>query len=327
MNTATHEQLIARYLNGDLPERDSEELLRWINDRAGNKKLFMEIKDAWDAGLKPGRQETAERLLLFYRNQAVRKPAYRIPGWMKASAVAAVLVIALLSGMLLLKDSFVPPVQPAVFTVPPGSRSQVALTDGTRVTLNSGSCLTMHDDFSSQNRIVILTGEACFDVKADRKHPFTVKTGKFDIIVTGTTFNVSNYANDREISATLIEGQIRLMARDHRSFVLKAGEKIRFDQETMEAVLTKADVRSEMAWVKNEFIFKEIPFPDLVRRLERWYDVSLVYQEEAFDSIIYSGSFKNQETIWQVLDALKLTTPVDYRKSNFREFELIYKHM
>jgi hypothetical protein len=41
----------------------------------------------------------------------------------------------------------------------------------------------------------------------------------------------------------------------------------------------------------------------------------------------YSGKFKNQETIWQVLDALKLTTSIDYKKVNDREFELNYKHM
>jgi ferric-dicitrate binding protein FerR (iron transport regulator) len=327
MNTATHEQLIARYLNGDLTEGESKELLRWINERVANKKLFMEIKDTWDAGLKSGEQETAEQLLLFYRNRALQKSGYRIPVWMKVAAVAAVLVIGLLTGALLLKAALVPSVGPEVFTVPLGSRSQVSLADGTKVNLNSGSRLTVDARFSSRNRIVTLNGEAFFEVKADRRHPFTVKTGKFDIAVTGTKFNVSAYPGDRQISATLTEGRISLIAGDHRSFQLKPGEKISFDQGTMDPILAKADLQSETAWVKNEFIFREIPFPDLIRRLERWYDVRLVCQGTEFNSMVYSGSFKNQETIWQVLDALKLTTPIEYRKSNFREFKLIYRPM
>lgn len=326
MNAANYERLIIRYLNGDLSEDASKVLLRVVGEHPANKKLFLEIKDTWDASLKNGGKET-EQLLQFYRNLAQRKSRYGVPVWIKAVAVAAILVIGLLTGILLLKDSFVPSNQPEVFTVPMGSRSQVSLTDGTKVNLNSGSRLTIDDHFSSRNRIVTLTGEGYFDVKADGKHPFTVKTANFDITVTGTKFNVCNYGDDREISATLMEGRISLFSTDHRSFQLKPGEKISFDQGTMDPVLTKADMQSEMAWVNNEFIFKEIPFPDLIRRLERWYDVRLVYRGPAFSSMIYSGSFKNQETIWQVLDALKLTTPIDYRKRNFREFELIYKPM
>jgi ferric-dicitrate binding protein FerR (iron transport regulator) len=243
------------------------------------------------------------------------------------AAVAAVLVIGLLTGILLLKDSFIPVNHLEMFTVPLGSRSQVILADGTRVNLNSGSSLLVDDHFSQQNRVVTLNGEGYFEVKADRKHPFTVKTDKFDVKVTGTKFNVCSYEDDREISVTLMEGQIDLFTGNHQSFQMKPGEKIRFDQETMHAVLSGVDAQSEMAWVNNEFIFRGIPFPDLIRRLERWYDVKLIYRGTTFDSMIYSGSLKNQETIWQVLDALKLTTPIDYRKSNFREFELIYKPM
>jgi ferric-dicitrate binding protein FerR (iron transport regulator) len=62
-----------------------------------------------------------------------------------------------------------------------GSRSKVLLADGTEVNLNSGSVLTIPNSFSSRNREATLTGEAYFNVKTDAKHPFTVKTGKFDV--------------------------------------------------------------------------------------------------------------------------------------------------
>jgi hypothetical protein len=63
----------------------------------------------------------------------------------------------------------------------------------------------------------------------------------------------------------------------------------------------------------------------LVKKLERWYDVKINYSDDRFDSYNYTGRFKNQETIWQVLDALKLTSPIDYKRNGFREFNLKYK--
>ncbi|MGV8094748.1 MAG: FecR family protein [Mangrovibacterium sp.] len=324
IDTTNNEQLIARYLNGDLSAKEEAELIRWVNERPENKKLFLDIKDTWDASLMRKGRET-EQLLLFYRKQASRKPKTRIISWLSGAAVAAILIIGMIAGNLLHNSQWTG--QTESFTVPAGSRSQLTLADGTKVNLNSDSRLIIDDHFSPQNRIVTLMGEGYFEVKADAKHPFTVKTVKFDITVTGTKFNVSSYADDERVGATLAEGHIRLTTRGNKAYILKPGEKISFDQKTMSPLLEKADVEAELAWVNNEFIFKEIPFPDLIRRLERRYDVMLVYQEEAFNSMVYSGKFRNQETIWQVLDALKLTSPVDYRKRNFREFELIRRPM
>ena len=80
------------------------------------------------------------------------------------------------------------------------------------------------------------------------------------------------------------------------------------------------DLGTEVAWKDGKLSFKEVGFPELVRRLERWYDVELTYDSSELDKMVYNGSFKNQETIWQVLDALKLTSPVDYRKKNHKIF-------
>ncbi len=322
IDTTNNEQLIARYLNGDLSSKDGEELIRWVNERPENKKLFLEIKDTWDASLKSKDLEN-EQLLLFYKKQAFRKPKARLIYWL--SGAAAMLIVGMIAGNLLQSPQRIG--QTESFTVPAGSRSQLTLADGTKVDLNADSRLVLDDHFSSRNRIVTLTGEGYFEVKADESHPFIVKTGKFAITVTGTKFNVSSYADDKEVGATLAEGRIRLTTGDNKAYLLKPGDKISFDQKTMSPSLERADVEAELAWVNNEFIFKEIPFPYLIRRLERRYDVKLVYHGEAFNSMVYSGKFRNQETIWQVLDALKLTSPIDYRKRNFREFELIHKPM
>ncbi len=213
-----------------------------------------------------------------------------------------------------------------VFSVPLGSRSKVLLADGTEVSLNSGSELKYSSNFSAGNRVVQLTGEGFFEVKSDKEHPFLVKTSDFDVKVTGTRFNVCAYPENKNLSAALVEGKIELkMNGTNQSFEINPGDKFELDRKTRKYTLENAVIESEIAWKDGEFIFRKIPFPDLVQRLERWYDVKLNYSGAELQNYTFTGRFKNQETIWQVLDALKLTSPIDYRKTTFREFEIIYK--
>lgn len=327
VNSSEIQQMISRYLNGDLSRTEQEKLVNWIKDSPKNQRLFFELKDVWDASHKGSNEKVNEQLLKFYRKQATQKRTKSISSWKSVIAVAAILVFGLVIGSVMQMQFGQDNSQLESFYVPKGSRSEVTLADGTKVNLNSNSYLKFDTHFSKNNRIVHLEGEAYFEVKSDKNHPFTVQTNNFDIVVTGTKFNVSNYHDDQLIGATLAEGKIELFTDDHQQFEIKPGEKISLDRKTNHYELNDADVESETAWIDNEFIFKEIPFPDLIKRLERWYDVRISYSGNELNEMMYSGSFKNQETIWQVLDALKLTSPIDYEKISFRKFELNYKPM
>lgn len=318
-----YENLIAKSLNGSISDAEKDRLFSWINSSTLNKKAFLEIKDTWDSSGKT-QVDTNEKLLQFYKQQAHSRK--RIPLWQTVGTVAAVLLIGLLFGILIPNrpESF--SVANTVFTVPLGSKSEVVLPDGTKVKLNSGSSITYPSSFSQNIRNVSLSGEAFFEVYSDTENPFTVSTPDFKINVTGTRFNVSAYPDDNTVSAILAEGIIDItFGRQGTSTKLKPGEKITLDRKENKALIAKADVEMETAWKSGEFIFKEIDFADLVVKLERWYDVKISYTDPCFDTYKYTGRFKNQETIWQVLDALKLTSSIDYERKDFREFNLKYK--
>lgn len=317
------ERLIIDYLNGDFSEAEEKELIQWVKQSQQNKEIFLKIKDTWDSTAKIRKQET-EQLLLFYKKQAATKKRYKSSVWWSA---AAILLLGLLIGEIFSHRFLNGPGQVESYYVPFGSHSELTLSDGTHIKLNADSRLEIGPSFSPANRTITLIGEGYFEVKSDKKHPFTIQTPKFDVLVTGTKFNLSSYSDDRKLSATLLEGKIQLKMSDDQIIHLQPGEKVSLDQKSMQYEVEQADMKTEFAWVNGEFIFREIPFPDLVKRLERWYDVKLKYHSDELNTMVYSGSFKNQETIWQVLDALKLTTPIDYRKSNFREFELSYQPM
>lgn len=319
------ESLIIRYLNGNCTPEEQAELKAWIEESNDTKSEYLSIKDIWDS-LNSPKESTSEQLALFYKNQYTKIKSSRIVWIRSFSAVAAILIIGLIFSVLVPTNTANPSESVQVFSVPMGSRSKVILADGSEVNLNSGSELKYSSGFSSQNRVVSLTGEAFFKVKTDKEHPFTVKTSDFDIKVTGTKFNVCSYADNKYSTATLEEGKISLQLKDNSTTLkVEPGEKFLLDRKTLVHSLDQADVESEIAWKDDQFIFKNIPYSELAKRLERWYDVKLNFSDQKLQNYAFTGKFKNQETIWQVLDALKLTSPIDYQKTTFREFTIIYK--
>lgn len=319
------ENLIVRYLNGSCTREEQEELKAWIEESPAKMSEFLLIKDIWDSLYTP-KERTEEQLALFYKKQYTKSKNSRIIWIRSFSAFAAIMIVGLIFSVLVPTNTTKPSDSVQIFSVPLGSRSKVILADGSEVSLNSGSELKYSTGFSSENRVVSLTGEAFFSVKTDKEHPFTVETSDFDIMVTGTKFNVCSYADNKYSTATLAEGKISLQLKDNSKMLQVApGEKFQLDRKTLVNSLSEADVESEIAWKDDQFIFKNIPFTELAKRLERWYDVKLNYSDQKLQSYAFTGKFKNQETIWQVLDALKLISPIDYQKTTFREFEIIYK--
>jgi ferric-dicitrate binding protein FerR (iron transport regulator) len=319
------ENLIGRYLNGNCAQEDHQELKKWIDESDNNKTEFLRLKDIWDSTAGP-KDKTEEKLIAFYKNQLEKSNKSRLL-WVRYSSIAAaVLLIGFILSVLLPQIVVRPQGNMQVFSVPMGSKSKVFLADGTEVNLNSGSELKFPENYSASSRVVCLTGEAFFKVKSDPSHPFLVKTTDFDVKVTGTQFNVCTYDDNTNSSATLAEGKIHLkMNGSSQAFEIRPGEKFDLNRETHKYDLDKADVESEIAWKDNELIFSKIRFPELAKRLERWYDVKLNYSDSKLINYTFTGKFKNQESIWQVLDALKLTAPIDYRKNSFREFTISYK--
>lgn len=324
-STDTHEHLIARYLNGHLSDEEEDQMLAWINENSENKKLFFELKDSWEASLK-SQDKTQKELLRFYQKRAEKQVGLHWSWWKNIATAAAILLIGLFIGTFIIQKNS-SSVQLSSYSVPLGSKSNIVLNDGTRICLNSGSELKLGKDFSPSNRTVELEGEAYFEVQSDKKHPFVVRTKQFEVLVTGTRFNISAYADDHFSSAGLIEGKIAIKTNLKENFNLSPGRKIFVNQESGRPHFVEFDEQAEIAWKDNHFIFKDIAFPELIRKLERWYDVKLQYSDKRLDLLKYNGKFKNQETIWQILDALQLTSPITYEKKNFREFELTLKPM
>lgn len=222
-----------------------------------------------------------------------------------------------------------------------GSRTKISLPDGTQVWLNAESKISWLNPFNNKIREVNLTGEAYFDVAHDGKRPFIVHTSGIDIKVLGTAFTVKSYPSDNTIEATLLRGSIEVLKRDDPDssrVILRPSQKMVFNKlqqtemvqssgagmrpSTVKTIKSgilvsnlpknKPDsLRKETSWVYNKLVFDGDRFEELATKIERWYNVQIIFKNERIKQYRFKGVFED-ESVEQALDALKLTARFEY---------------
>lgn len=182
--------------------------------------------------------------------------------------------------------------------IPFGQKFQVVLSDGTKIHLNSGSCLKFPIAFiKGHSRKVYLSGEGYFEVAKDRLHPFIVQSGDMNVKVLGTTFNVSAYKEDQNINTVLVEGSVEVFEQNipNQKSILVPGEKASWMKSNRRLAINKVDVSDYTAWINGQLIFKGLPFRKIVQKLERTYNVSIINNNKDLDNEVFSANF-NQDT-------------------------------
>ncbi|NMH89306.1 FecR family protein [Flavivirga algicola] len=199
-------------------------------------------------------------------------------------------------------------------TIPYGRNLQVILSDGSKVTLNSGSTLRYPINFiKGENRTVYLKGEAFFDVETNKKQPFIVHTNNMNITVLGTKFNVSSYPEDPYINTVLVEGSVAISPNSNpkRTTILKPGDKAEWVKQNMDINLKTVDTSIYTAWTEGRVVFEHMPFKNITKKLERRYNVSITNNNTSLDNEDFTASF-DIETIEQVLNSFSKNYTFDY---------------
>lgn len=163
---------------------------------------------------------------------------------------------------------------------PKGRQFQLVLPDGTKVWLNAASSIRYPTAFTGKQRLVEITGEAYLEVTKNAKMPFRVSLhNKAAIEVLGTNFNVNAYSNEASINTTLLEGAVRVTSGTHPAVILKPGQQARVTNTSSIKVIADIDVAKVTAWKDGYFNFTGLTFEEVVRQLERWYDIEVVFEK------------------------------------------------
>ncbi|WP_461788448.1 FecR family protein [Pedobacter sp.] len=200
---------------------------------------------------------------------------------------------------------------------PKGGMWQVKLPDGSAVWLNAASSLTYPLAFSNgKNRTVELRGEAYFEVAKDSSHPFVVKTGKQEVTVLGTHFNINSYSDETTVKTTLLEGSVLVSPNQHvgESLVLKPGEQAVLT--TTGIVVREVDADEAIDWKNGYFMFNNEKQESIMRKIARWYNVKVTYADAEARAVTYYGSISRFENVSKVLRKFEQTGEVRFEINN-----------
>lgn len=198
-----------------------------------------------------------------------------------------------------------------------GNRSFVVLPDSSKVWLNSKSQIRYQANFGKTNRKVFLTGEGFFDVTHHNK-PFIVNVNEFEILVHGTRFNVSAYPDEKKIYTSLESGKISIQKDEKEDLRIEPGQLVIYDKSTSTFNLNKVNVSEYSSWRQNEMYMHAEALQVLVNKLERKYNIEIVFVPEKLGTNIhYSGVFTD-ENIEEILDAISIASDLTYTKKGNR---------
>lgn len=265
-----------------------------------------------------------------------RPPArvFRLPVWAKAAAIA--IILAGTAFWLVQtnspKTTTAPLAEQKTISIPYGATKKLQLPDGTEVWLNAGSELQYAADFNTSHRTVQLSGEAFFDVKKDAERPFIIHTGKMNIRVIGTAFNVKAYPEDKTSETSLIRGaiEVTMQGDPKKKFLLHPNEKIVFPNRPLPGshelaaleregyALSNVSINPvdstvvETAWTNNRLAFMNERFGDIAQQLERKFEVKLHFEDNTAAGLRFTATFENED-IRETLEALQYSLPFKFR--------------
>ncbi len=192
--------------------------------------------------------------------------------------------------------------QELLIAIPRGGKYKLQLADGTKVWLNASSSLRYPSVFSGAERIVEIKGEAYFEVHHDPKHPFLVKSGTQMVRVLGTSFNINTYREDVAIT-TLVNGKIALHTSKGIEKILLPGEQA--TNNTNGLSLNKVNVQDYIAWKDDLIVLNNQDLQDVLKQLERWYDVEFVEIDLIPVRKTLSGEIPRNTNLSTILQALE----------------------
>lgn len=315
---------IERYISGNANDNEKKyvESLFFNGEEDTYLKHYLE-KD-WDSMLTstpPSKVELSfllDRIYHIISNKEIikrQKPLQKILRiYMKAAAILLLplfVAVGLYYSFLGYKGKITTDRQVnATIIAPMGARVSFNLPDGTTGILNSGSKLNYNLPFKNK-RTIDLEGEAWLEVAHDEKHPLNIIAGNSMIEVIGTSLNVSAYTSDNYIEVVLLQGKVNFISPDRNERVsMLPSEKLIYRNKKIDKSFV--DPLKYNAWIEGKLVFRGDPMIEVVRRIERWYNVEINLTDKEIEQYSFRGTFQN-DFLEDVLWCLSLTSPIQYK--------------
>ncbi|MFR7878861.1 MAG: FecR family protein, partial [Butyricimonas paravirosa] len=187
-----------------------------------------------------------------------------------------------------------------------GMEYMLTLSDGTKVFLNAETKLKFPTKFQKEERVVVLEGEAYFEVSKDVAHPFIVKTNGVEVKVLGTSFNLRSYSDENSIATTLVSGKVAMFAGENSEEIVP-GEQAVYMKETGKMDVKPVDVTLYTAWHTGKFIFRNETLEEMMSYLARWYGVEYRFIDEGAKKLQIGARLDRYNNMNPIIEMLKMT--------------------
>jgi transmembrane sensor len=194
----------------------------------------------------------------------------------------------------------------ADYSTPVGRMETVVLQDGSRVTLNTDTAIKVMLG-ARERRIVMLRGEAFFDVSPDPSRPFVVEGDHSSAVAVGTHYAVRvGEADDVAVE----EGHVSVSTAA-RQVMLDAGGVAHIPREG-DLASGVGDVATMTSWREGKLVFSGRPLSDVLDELGRYRSGRIIVVGEALSRMRVSGVFETTN-VDQSLAALEASLPITVR--------------
>jgi transmembrane sensor len=303
MNKDDLRDIITRYARGESSAEEERLLMQWYNNQPVEEVPW----PGQDREERSGVYDRMHQRLMRSISPARRGRVITMP-FMRAAAM--LLIFAGIISIILLMN----PMAAEYITVknPEQKVMFMQLPDSSRIWLNASGELKYAKDFI-RNRRVQLNGEAYFEVKPDKEHPFVVDAGKLQTTVLGTSFNINAYLSDSMYSVAVISGLVQVKDDTKALARLTPSMKLEFNTVSNKAIVSSIHESSVLAWTKGKLQFEGETFRDIVRRLEKWYGYKIIYTEPAMATCRYYMTFSSALSPEELFQAMSEVTATTYK--------------
>lgn len=324
-------------INGFFNEEDSKEGRLYLNDifcdNDKAKELEQILRKQWFDKLTENDIQEEHLDHILYRihyniNHKKLKPQSTLLKYVDwFSRIAAILILPLLlyTGISLYRSTIKGDINWVEIKAPAWTRAHFSLPDGTNGWLNSNSSIKYSGEYN-YDRKVILSGEAYFDVKTDRKRPFVVNTNGAIVTAVGTRFNVASYEEENEVEVVLEEGKL-LFSNDKKDEILTIApnERLLYNKTLDTYSTDTVQIEKHTSWTEGKLIFRNDPIDVIANRLERWYNVDVELVNNNFKEIMLRATFED-ENLEEVLYYLENSLNIECKIINgkLREDDEVY---
>jgi transmembrane sensor len=197
-----------------------------------------------------------------------------------------------------------------------GEMEEVLLPDSSKVWIGANSSLEYDNGFGQENRDIIFTGEAMFDVEKNDRIPFLVKLDDASVSVHGTKFLVTGYSKAKKNEVVLLEGKIKYH-RENQSFILTPGERITDNRLTGETIKDRVEVENYEEWMNGKIYLDNSKLDDLTFLLEQWYGTKFSFRNNSLKTYKFTGVIHKTESLDYNLNIISLTNKVKFQKNEY----------